>query len=152
MTTPKLDLEFFDRARQFRRAFDSLPNSGQPPEWPQYLLFYHAIELALKAYLIQQRVSVNDLKYRFGHDMKVLVEEAVNRGLLLPDGYKEMIADVGGQPPTASQATPPHLKIRYPSGGRVYSLGQFNDRLLGIIRGKTVAKVLPLKRTKRGRG
>jgi len=55
----------------------------------------------------------------------MLVEEAVNRGLLLPHGSKEMIADVGGQPPTASQATPPHLKIRYPSGGQVYSLGQF---------------------------
>jgi hypothetical protein len=125
MTSPILHIEFFDRAKQFRRAFETLPNSGQPPEWPQYLLFYHAIELALKAYLIQQGVSENDLKYRFGHDMKMLVEEAVNRGLFLPYGSKEMIADVGGQPPTASQATPPYLKIRYPSGGQVYSLGQF---------------------------
>ena len=35
---------------------------------------------------------------------------------------------------------------------KAQALALWNDRLLGIIRGKTAAKVLPLKRTKRGRG
>jgi hypothetical protein len=35
---------------------------------------------------------------------------------------------------------------------KAHALALWNDRLLGIVRGKTAAKVLPLKRTKRGRG
>jgi hypothetical protein len=87
---------------------------------------YHAMELALKAYLIQQGVSEEDLKNRFGHDIKKLVDKAVNLGLPLPHGSQEMIADLGGAPRTRSQATiAPHLRIRYPLGASVYSLGQF---------------------------
>ena len=88
------------------------------------MLFYHAMELALKAYLIQQGVSENDLKNKFRHNIKRLVNEAVNRGLSLPYGSQDMIAHVGGQPQTAITA-PPHLLMRYPPDGPVYSLGQF---------------------------
>jgi hypothetical protein len=124
MTTPTLHIDFFDRANQFRYAYQTLPNSGRPPEWAKYLLFYHAMELALKAYLLQQGISEKDLKDNFGHDIKMLVDEAVKRGLSLQHGSQEMIADIGGQPPTAI-AIPPHLKTRYPPDGPVYSLGQF---------------------------
>jgi len=124
ITSPILHFEFFDRARQFRRAYEILPNIGRPPEWAKYLLFYHAMELALKAYLIQQGVSEEDLKKEFGHDIKKLVGEAVNRGLTLPYGSQEMIADLGGQPPDLG-TVPAHLKLRYPPDGPVYSLGQF---------------------------
>ena len=98
MSTPILHFDFFDRANQFRRAYRVLPNIGQPPEWPKYLLFYHAMELALKAYLIQQGVSEQVLKDEFGHDIKKLVDEAVKRGLPLPYGSQEMIAGLGGAP------------------------------------------------------
>jgi hypothetical protein len=129
-----LHIEFFDRAQQFRRAYETLPNSGRPPEWPKYLLFYHAMELALKAYLIQRGVSEKDLKNNFGHDLKKLVTEAVNRGLSLPYGSSEMIAELGGRPPTASQATvPPHLRIRYPLDGSVYSLEQFEPCMVHLF-------------------
>lgn len=124
MTTPILHIEFFDRAKQFRRAYQTLPISGRPPEWAKYLLFYHAMELALKAYLIQQGVSEKVLKDSFRHHIKRLVNEAVNRGLTLPCGSQDMIANVGGQPQTAITA-PPHLLMRYPPNGPVYSLGQF---------------------------
>src|SRR5262245_29481010 len=71
ITSPILHFEFFDRARQFRRAYEILPNIGRPPEWAKYLLFYHAMELALKAYLIQRGVSEKKLaSYEFGHDIK----------------------------------------------------------------------------------
>jgi hypothetical protein len=129
-----MGVEFFDRAKQFRHAYNTLPNSGQPPEWPKYLLFYHAMELALKAYLIQRGVSEKDLKVKFGHDIKTLVNAAVNCGLSLPHGSKEMIADLGGRPATASQATvPPHLQIRYPLDASVYSLGQFEPYMVHLF-------------------
>jgi hypothetical protein len=129
MASPTLDIEFFDRAKQFRRAYEALRSSGHwsgPPEWPRYLLFFHATELALKAYLIQQGVDEDDLKYKFGHNIEMLVTEAVNRGLSLPYGSKEMIADLGGRPAKPGEATvSPHLRIRYPLDASVYSLGQF---------------------------
>jgi hypothetical protein len=55
-----LHIEFFDRANEFRDGYKRLPVIGRPPEWAKYLLFYHAIELALKAYLIQQGISDPD--------------------------------------------------------------------------------------------
>jgi hypothetical protein len=137
MSTPILHFDFFDRANQFRRAYRVLPNIGQPPEWPKYLLFYHAMELALKAYLIQQGVSEQVLKDEFGHDIKKLVDEAVKRGLPLPYGSQEMIAGLGGAPHRGGQANiAPHLRIRYPLGESVYSLGQFEpymDHLFGAV-------------------
>jgi hypothetical protein len=75
----------------FHRAGLAPTRSCRPPDWPKYLLLYDAMELALKAYLIQCGVSEKDLKDEGGHDLKNLVDEAVNRGLSLPAGSKEMI-------------------------------------------------------------
>jgi hypothetical protein len=148
MASPTLDMEFFDRARQFRRAYQTLKKSGQPsqpPEWPKYSLFYHAMELALKAYLIQQGVSAGDLKNKFGHDIKKLVDEAVNRGLSLPYGSKEMIADLGGGPSTKGQGVvPPHLRIRYPLDASVYSLGQFEPCMAHVFAAVASALGVPV--------
>src|SRR5262249_1417205 len=143
---PILHIEFFDRARQFRRAYETLQSSGRSLDWAKYLLFYHAMELALKAYLVQQGATEKDLTDKFGHDMKKLVNGAVKRGLTLPRGSKEMIASLGKQPPTASLGTvtthpvPTHIKIRYPSKGPVYSLGQFQPYMEHLF--KAVADAL----------
>jgi hypothetical protein len=136
-----LALDFFDRAKQFRRGCETLPGLGRPPEWPRYLLFYHAVELALKAYLLQYGVSEKDLKDKFGHNLTALMDEAVKRGLTLQAGTRDMIADLGGQPPNVSlQNTPAHLKIRYPPDGPVYSLGQFEPHMVHLF--DAVAKML----------
>ena len=112
MASPTLPLEYFFRAGQFRRAYEKPPPDREPPDWPKYLLFYRAIELALKSYLIACRISADDLKDEFRHDLKKLVNEAVDRGLSLPQGSKEMIAEVGGRPP--QQIRPPgHLTYGY---------------------------------------
>src|SRR5262249_52825199 len=109
-----------------------------------YLLFYHAMELALKAYLIQQGASEKDLTDKFGHDIKKLVDEAVNSGLTLPHGSQEMIAGLSEQPPTASlRPVPTHIKIRYPSDGPVYSLGQFEPYMWHLF--TAVASALGLR-------
>jgi hypothetical protein len=142
IASPILHFDFFDRAGEFRCAYETLPNIGRPPEWAKYLLFYHAMELALKAYLIQRGVSEKKLaSYEFGHDIKKLVDEAVNRGLILPNGSQEMIADLGGQPPD-SGTVPANLRIRYPPSGPVYSLGQFEPYMEHLF--KAVANALGL--------
>jgi len=144
MASPTLHLEYFFRAGQFRRAYEKLPPDREPPDWPKYLLFHHAIELALKAYLLQCGVSEDDLKYEYGHDLKELENDAVERGLSLPQGSKEMIAEVGGRPPTANQAAvPPHLRIRYPLDNAVFSLGQFDPYIEHVF--KAVARALGMQ-------
>src|SRR4051794_985748 len=121
-----MHFEFFYLAMEFRRAYETLPDSGRPPEWPKYVLFYHAMELALKAYLIGRGFSEQDLKNRFGHDIKKLVDEVGARGLNLPPGSQEAIAAFGEQPP---DPVIPHLRIRYPRGGSVYELEQFRPHM-----------------------
>jgi hypothetical protein len=144
MTSPTLHIEFFFRANQFRRAYVKLPLDSEPPDWPKYVLFYHAIELALKAYLIQCGVSVEELRDEYRHDLKKLVNDAVKRGLSLPDGSKEMIADVGGPPVKPGQAAvAPHLRIRYPLDSAVYSLGQFDPYIEHVF--KAVARALGMQ-------
>jgi hypothetical protein len=72
---------------------------------------------------MQQGISEKDLINNFGHDIKKLVDEAVKRGLSLPYGSQEMIADIGGQPPTAI-AVPAHLNAYSPHvSNRVQPVG-----------------------------
>ena len=141
MASPTLHLEFFFRAGQFRRAYGKLPLDSEPPDWPKYLLIFHAIELALKAYLIQCGVSEKDLKDEFGHNLKKLVDEAVKLGLSLPPETREMIGELGGRTLKAGEAAVlPHLRIRYPIDSGVYSLWQFDTHIEHVF--KAVARAL----------
>ena len=82
----------------------------------------------MKAYLIQQGISEKDLRDKFGHDTKKLVNEAVSRGLPLP------IAALSEQPTTASlDLVPTHLRIRFPPSSPVYALGQFEPYMLHLF-------------------
>jgi len=64
-------------------AFRALPR-GNPPSWPRYFLLCHAIELALKAFLISRGVSTGKLiSPAFRHNLKQLLAEAGNHGLTL---------------------------------------------------------------------
>lgn len=53
---PALEAQrFLVRARQFRRVALPLPDmEGPEPNWPKYFLITHAIELAIKAYIISR--------------------------------------------------------------------------------------------------
>jgi hypothetical protein len=128
-----MHFEFFHLAMEFRAAYETLPDSGHPPEWPKYVLFYHAMELVLKAYLIAKGIDEQVLRYPpFGHDIKKLVDEAVDRGLILPTCSHEAIAALGEQPQqlgTVQYTVAAHLRIRYPLGGPVYSLEQFRPHM-----------------------
>lgn len=51
------------------------------PFVPYLSLLGQSIELSLKAFLLADGVSLNDLKNRFRHDLQALVAEARNRGV-----------------------------------------------------------------------
>ena len=52
-----------------------------PDSTAQHILVLHAIELALKGYLVHSGVSERELKRRFSHDLEKLFAEAKKRGL-----------------------------------------------------------------------
>ncbi|MCC6301219.1 MAG: hypothetical protein IT489_00280 [Gammaproteobacteria bacterium] len=51
------------------------------PFVPYFSLLGQSIELSLKAFLLTQGVALEDLKNKFRHDLKALVEEARKRGI-----------------------------------------------------------------------
>jgi hypothetical protein len=55
-----------------------------PNETPHYILVMHAVELALKAFLMKKGVGENKLK-SIGHNLNALYKEAVDLGLSLDD-------------------------------------------------------------------
>jgi len=75
--------DHLQRADEFLQAFKALPE-GVPPSWPRYFLLCHAIELALKAYLLSRNWTKAKLKtIRYRHDLKALLREATNEELQL---------------------------------------------------------------------
>jgi hypothetical protein len=56
---PALEAQrFLARARQFRRVAMPLPDMDSPePNWPKWFLVTHAIELAIKAYIVSREDS-----------------------------------------------------------------------------------------------
>ncbi|WP_171175798.1 hypothetical protein [Ruegeria sp. HKCCA4633] len=64
------------------------------PDAPVNYLYFHAIELFLKAYLRSKGLSVADIK-NVGHKMERLAEKATELGLELTDQDQEVIALIG---------------------------------------------------------
>jgi hypothetical protein len=80
-TTP---LGLFDYARSYWQSgvlLHHVKSDVSNPDAPVSLLFAHAMELYLKAFLRLKGVSVQRVKSGFGHDFRKLVDEASARGL-----------------------------------------------------------------------
>jgi hypothetical protein len=60
-------------------------------EKPVRFLYYHALELYLKA-LLRQKHSVQILTDKFGHNIKRLVQEAEALGLVVADGDRDVFS------------------------------------------------------------
>jgi hypothetical protein len=70
-------------AKDFLRAGVSLEHQSKSFSPVQYYLFAHAIELALKAFLLARSMTVQELRAReYGHKLDELLTESVGRGLL----------------------------------------------------------------------
>ena len=87
-------LGLFNLAEAFWRAAHTLADakveSGHADS-PVRTLYYHAIELYLKA-LLRQHYSVDDLKHKFGHRFSRLATEAEAHGLTFNDEDRDVLA------------------------------------------------------------
>ena len=79
MTTTPRGLLIF--AEEFMRAAEAVEKLCPEDRLPRYYLFGHTLELALKAFLLAEGVSLDDLKRKFGHDLLRLAKEANSLGL-----------------------------------------------------------------------
>ena len=80
-----ISLGLFNTAEAYRLSAMALPalkvNSGFA-EMPVRFLYYHALELYLKA-LLRQKHSIATVRNSFGHKIKLLVREAETLGLVV---------------------------------------------------------------------
>ena len=85
-TTPAgLSRAFAEGAGECLIAAETL-NKSFPDLTGEYIVTFHAIELALKAYLLKHGVNLEELRKRpYGHDLSQLYGEAVRLGLALVD-------------------------------------------------------------------
>lgn len=79
-------VDFFDSARTSHEAANQLfdpqkPSLSEPCD-PINVLYFHAVELALKAFLRSQNVSITDIK-RLGHNLTELYEKCCSLGLAI---------------------------------------------------------------------
>jgi HEPN domain-containing protein len=66
---------------------DSLPGN------PTYLLYFHSVELQLKAFLLAAGTDGNELR-KLGHDIRELRAATKQRGLAVPTRVEELIAEM----------------------------------------------------------
>jgi hypothetical protein len=78
---------FFNTAHSYAQSAVTLQEHktvATHGDLPIYFLFFHAIELYLKAYLLKHGLTLEQLRRReFGHDTKTLAETAAAHGLTL---------------------------------------------------------------------
>src|SRR5262249_6415808 len=122
-TSPIAQFQYLELAEEFFQAFLVLPPkgpSGIPVNWPRYFALCHAIELALKAFLLAHGRSNRQLMdIVFRHNISNLMAEAIRLGLNIS---KTARADI-------DLLTQAHQKYwpRYPDKrtGPVYIIDQF---------------------------
>lgn len=93
-TTP---LGLFNYARSYWRSAEYLHTAQLKlthPAAPVSFLFYHALELYLKAFLLSQSLSLGSLK-AIGHRLDKAGGKAIELGLVLMDEDKEVLDIIG---------------------------------------------------------
>jgi HEPN domain-containing protein len=80
--TPVPTYDYLDRAEEFLNAYKRLERQGLF-DWARYLMIGHAVEVALKAYLLPRGWTMQGLQDRFGHRLVPLLTEAKAKGLLV---------------------------------------------------------------------
>ena len=78
--------EFLRLAYDFHRAYLNCIEL-MPPNAPKYFLGCHAIELALKSYLLSVGVPIEDIVnvQKYGHDIDKLLNDALEKNLILTE-------------------------------------------------------------------
>jgi hypothetical protein len=125
---PHAAFEFLQMAEQFFGGYKLIPDR-RPMDFAKYFLFCHAIEVALKAYLIKTGDSVDDVKSKYRHDLVQLLRSCRKRGLAITDRDVDWLSSLG----------PPHKRYdaRYPkedwSQGGMPTIQQFEAEGLKLL-------------------
>lgn len=70
------------RTREYFDAFIQLGTQGERAHlFARYFLFFHALELLLKAYLASKGISKRDLRTKYGHQIEVAYNKALDLGM-----------------------------------------------------------------------
>jgi HEPN domain-containing protein len=128
-------LGFYNYAASYHVAADLICDQGLKathPEAPPMFLYYHAIELYLKSFLLFHGVSVKCLQ-GIGHDYKRLLSRASEHGLVLGELEKEVMSILDGDNWSRSR----YLEIGILRGPSLYALSETSKSLR-----QEVAKVL----------
>jgi hypothetical protein len=91
---PHAAFEFLQKAEQFFGGYKLIPER-HPMDFAKYFLFCHAIEVALKAFLIKTGDSVDDVKSKYGHDLVRLLRSCRKRGLAITDRDVDWLSSLG---------------------------------------------------------
>jgi len=69
--TPIPTFDFIERADQYLQAYRDLPDRTEQMlfDWPRYAMLLHAVEMALKSYLIAKGMPLRRAK-RIGHNLE----------------------------------------------------------------------------------
>ncbi|WP_027154907.1 hypothetical protein [Mesorhizobium sp. WSM2561] len=70
------------RTREYFEAFNQLGAEAENAHlFARYFLFFHALELLLKAFLASKGVSKRDLRLKYGHSIEDIYDAAVALGM-----------------------------------------------------------------------
>ncbi len=94
-TTPIGLFNYADSYWHSAKALEKAEVRATHPDAPICFLFYHAIEIYLKAYLRAQKHSVKELRSQFGHNVVKLREQAQRLGLHFDDEDIEVLTLMG---------------------------------------------------------
>jgi hypothetical protein len=136
---PLFALDYFRMADEFFQAYRDLP-PRTPPHWPRYLMACHAIELALKGYLLLHNVPETVvMSERLRHNLSALLAAAETWGLQIGTEATDTIKLLS--------EVHKDFRPRYPklSGKEVLTICQCEpciDELLKAVRPKPGNKVL----------
>jgi hypothetical protein len=135
--SPFTQLQHLELAEEFFQAFRDLPPngpSGIPVNWPRYFALCHAIELALRAFLLARGKpdrQLRDIVLR--HNISNLMAEAIQLGLTISPQVRSDID-------LLSEA---HKNFwpRYPreTGNSVYIVSQFEKPFVELLTAVAVA-------------
>jgi hypothetical protein len=96
----KTAISFFNFAHSYAAsalALCKVDVKATHPSSPVSFLFFHAIELYLKAYLLRQGLTEETLRKRdYGHNTMSLANAAEDNALILTDADKEVISHLSG--------------------------------------------------------
>jgi hypothetical protein len=129
--SPMLHHTFLEMAEQFFDAYLILKQTRfRPIDWAAYFNFCHAIEVALKAFLICKGMTSAQLSRRdYGHDLEKLMGECEIKGMSFTDRQKLCIVSLG--------KVHSNYWSRYPkedwSDGGVPTVGQFETEAVDIL-------------------